>query len=263
VRPPDQRRAVTVPPLVLAALFAAAVLAGFVDAIAGGGGLITVPALLFAGLPPQLAFGTNKLQSSCGTALATWTYFRAGLLQGPGLGKGVVATLVGAVLGAWVLGRVRPDLLRSVIPILLGSVAVFTWLKPDLGRESRPALLGPGTFALFFGLLLGFYDGFFGPGTGAFWMIACVLVRGLDLREATGHTKAMNLTSNLASLAVFLAAGQVAWTAGLVMAAGQLVGARAGSLLVVRRGSGVVRPVFLTVVGVLTVKLAWDAWQAR
>lgn len=250
----------TLEPSTLSALFAAALVAGFVDAIAGGGGLITVPALLMAGLPPQLALGTNKLQSSCGTAYATWNYARAGLLRVPGLVPGILATLVGAVVGAAVVGRLDRELLRSAMPFLLGSVAAFTWLKPDLGQERRPARLAARPFAVGFGLTLGFYDGFFGPGTGAFWMIACVLLLGADLREATGYTKAMNLTSNLASLAIFLWNGQVSLQAGLAMAAGQVVGAGLGSRLVLRRGVSVVRPVFLGVVTLLTLKLAWDAW---
>ena len=251
---------VTVP--VLFGLFFAATLAGFVDAIAGGGGLITVPALFWAGLPPQMAMGTNKLQSSCGTALATWTYARAGLLRAPGLRIGVLATLAGAVVGAATLSVVRPDLLRRIVPILLGSVALFTWFKPDLGRERRSARIGAAVFAVVAGLLLGFYDGFFGPGTGAFWMIACVLMIGCDLPEAAGYTKAMNLTSNLAGLSVLLWLGQVSFTVGLVMAAGQLIGARAGSGLVLKRGAAVIRPVFLTVVSALTLKLLWDAYRA-
>ena len=248
---------------VLVGLFLAAAVAGFVDAIAGGGGLITVPALFWAGLPPQLAMGTNKLQSSCGTALATWTYARAGLLRAPGLRIGVAATLLGAVAGAIVLTRVSPELLRRIVPVLVGSVALFTWLKPGLGRERRPARVGAAVFAVVAGLLLGFYDGFFGPGTGAFWMIACVLLIGCDMPEAAGYTKAMNLTSNLAGLSVLLWHGQVSLGVGLTMAVGQLIGARAGSGLVLRRGAAVIRPVFLTVVSALTLKLVWDAYVAR
>lgn len=248
---------------VLFCLFAAASLAGFVDAIAGGGGLITVPVLFWAGLPPQLALGTNKLQSSCGTALATWTYAHAGLLRTPGISLGLLLTLTGAISGAMALSYVRPDLLRQWVPILLGAVALFTWLKPDLGSQPRAARIGTTFFAIGMGLLLGFYDGFFGPGTGAFWMIACVLLLGCSLPQATGYTKAMNLTSNLAALVVFLSLGQVSLTIGLTMAVGQLIGAQLGSRLVLQRGVKVIRPVFLTVVSLLTLKLAWDAYAGH
>jgi uncharacterized protein len=249
--------------LELAGLAAAALVAGFVDAIAGGGGLITVPALLWAGLPPAMALGTNKLQSSCGTALATWTYARAGLLAVPGLKSGMAATLCGAAVGAWGAGVASPDRLRQIVAVLLAVVVVFFWFRPDLGRERRPARISAVPFALLFGAVLGAYDGFFGPGTGAFWMTACVAVGGFDLRGATGYTKAMNLTSNAAALAVFLVAGQVHWEAGCVMAAAQLVGASLGARMAVKRGAAIIRPMFLTVVALLTLKLVWDALSRR
>ncbi len=242
-------------------LFLTGLVAGGVDAIAGGGGLLTVPVLLAVGLPVPVALGTNKLQSSCGTALATGYYARAGLLRLPGVGWGVVATLVGAVIGASLVARLDPAWLRRVLPGLLMTIAAYTWLKPDLGRERRVARMSPTLFAVGFGLALGAYDGFFGPGTGSFWMMAGVLLLGLDLPHATGWTKAMNLTSNLASLAVFLAQGQVHWGIGLTMAAGQLVGARIGSGLVLKRGSRLIRPVFLTGVLSLATKLAWDEYH--
>ena len=243
------------------ALFAVGAVAGFVDAIAGGGGLLTVPALLAAGLPPQVALGTNKFQSSCGTALATWNYARSGLID---LGRwipGIMATFGAAVAGAWVVTLIDPSQLRRIIPIALGVIAVYTALKPDLGSTQRPSRLSAAPFGILMGLVLGFYDGFLGPGTGSFWMIACVLLHGLDLRGATGVTKAMNLTSNLASLGFFLAAGKVDFLIGALMAAGQLVGAYFGSHLAIRDGARVIRPVFLTVVFALAAKLAWDAFS--
>ncbi|MBN8246520.1 MAG: TSUP family transporter, partial [Verrucomicrobia bacterium] len=206
------------------ALFATGLVAGYVDAIAGGGGLITVPVLLATGLSPAEALGTNKFQSSWGTALATARYARHGLLKGGDWIPGIVATLVGAAGGAWSVQRVNPDLLRPAVPILLAVIALTFLLKPDLGASVRPARMAFRPFAIGSGLLLGFYDGFFGPGTGSFWMMACVLVMGRDLLGATAHTKVMNLTSNLASLVVFLAAGQVRFTLGLTMAAGQVAG---------------------------------------
>jgi uncharacterized protein len=242
-----------------ALLFVVAMAAGFVDAIAGGGGLLTVPALLGVGLPPAVALGTNKLQSSCGTALATWTYARAGLLPGRELAGGLALTFAAALAGTWAVTLLSPDLLRRLIPALLLGVAAYTWFKPELGREARPARLPRPVFLVVFAPLLGFYDGFLGPGTGAFWMLALVALQGLDFRAATGHTKAFNLTSNLASLTAFAAAGQVHLPAGAVMAAGQLVGAWYGARLAVRVGGRLIRPLFLTVVLLLTTKLLWDS----
>lgn len=243
------------------ALFVTGLVAGFVDAIAGGGGLLTVPVLLATGLPPQDALGTNKFQSSCGTTVATWQYARHKLLKWSELRLGIAATLVGAVAGAVAVHFLRPEFLRPLIPGLLVVIALYTWLKPDLGREARPPRLARIPFALGFGLLIGFYDGFFGPGTGTFWTVACVWLLGCDLLRATAYTKAMNLTSNLASLAVFLATGHVRFGLGLTMAAGQMIGGRLGAKAAVKGGSKLIRPVFLTMVIALAAKLAWDAWS--
>lgn len=240
-------------------LFLTGAVAGWVDAIAGGGGLLTVPALLWAGLPVPMALGTNKLQSSCGTAIATWRYARAGLLDQPALKVGIIATLVGASWGVASVNRIDPHLLKQVLPVLLVLVAGYFWLKPDLGDRPRPARLKPLTFAVIAGTGLGFYDGAFGPGTGSFWMAASVGLLGLDLRRATGWTKAMNLSSNLASLAVFLWLGNVHFTLGAVMAVGQVMGARVGSGMVLTRGRQVIRPTLLVVVLILATKLTFDA----
>jgi len=233
--------------------------AGFVDAIAGGGGLLTVPALLWAGLPPQAALGTNKLQSSFGTALAAMNYAHAGLLRWRELGPGIAITTLAAIAGSLVVSQLNAGFLQRVIPALLLAIAGYFWWKPELGADRRAPRMKTATFAWSFGIALGFYDGFFGPGAGSFWMVACVLLLGLDLGAATGHTKAMNLASNLGSLAVFLVARQVRFDVGAVMIAGQLIGAKLGSGMVIRRGARLVRPVFLAVVLVLAVRLLWLA----
>ncbi len=236
-------------------------LAGFVDSIAGGGGLITLPALLWAGLPPQLALGTNKLQSSCGTALATWRYAQAGLMRVKGIGFGVVIAFLASWVGSAAAAHAPADLLRRLIPFLLLGIALYVGLKPDLGLAGRPPRMAGALFALVFGTLLGFYDGFFGPGTGSFWMTACVLLLGLDFRGATGYTKAMNLASNLASLLFFASQGQVHYGYAGAMAVGQLVGAQMGSRMVIHRGARLVRPMLLAVVFVMASKLIWDAYR--
>jgi len=233
---------------------------GFIDAIAGGGGLITVPALLAAGLPPHCALGTNKLQSACGTSLAAWRMARAGLMTTPGLRLAVAMALLAGMGGALAVSVLSRDLLRLVIPWLLAAVAVYTALNRRFGLEPRPRRLSPLLFATGCGLGLGFYDGFFGPGTGSFWILALVTLLGLELRAATGYTKAVNLASNVGSLAVFLTVGSVHFAAAGAMIAGQLLGARLGSGLVIHRGAGLIRPVFLTVVFAMTLKLLWDAW---
>lgn len=240
------------------ALFAAGLSAGFVDAIAGGGGLITVPMLLWAGLDPQVALGTNKLQSSCGTALAAWRYGRAGFLEWRKLALGLGVTLIASSLGALAVTHIDPGFLRQIIPALLIAITIWLWLQPGAAFHPRPARLAAVPFAILFGIVLGFYDGFFGPGAGSFWTIACMTLLGLDLRAATGHTKAMNLASNLGALLVFVPAGQVRYDFAVLMIAGQLIGARLGSGLVIACGSRFIRPVFLTVVLAIAARLLWQ-----
>lgn len=248
-------------PLTLVWLALAGFVGGFVDAIAGGGGLITVPALLAAGLPPQVALGTNKLQSACGTLLAVSRYARAGLMKTPGLWLAVACSLLASVAGAQAVSVLSKDLLKQLIPWLLATVAVYTAFNRRFGIVAGEQKVSPVWFAVLFGILLGFYDGFFGPGTGSFWTLAAVTLLGLELRGATGYTKAANLASNLGSLVVFLAFGSVHFVAAGAMISGQLAGARLGSGLVIRRGAGFIRPVFLTMVFAMAAKLLWDTWQ--
>jgi len=238
-------------------LFATGFSAGLVDSIAGGGGVISLPVLLNLGLPPQLALGTNKFQASFGSVAASWRYAHRGLVDLRACLPGMVFTLAGAIAGALAVQRVASPVLEKLIPVLLAVLVVYLIFQPQLGLEARPARLGPAAFYAVFGLGLGFYDGCFGPGTGSFWAIAFVLLRGHDLTHATAHTKVMNATSNVASLALFAAAGQVAVATGLVMAGGQVLGARLGAGLVVRRGARFVRPAFLAMAALTVGRLIW------
>lgn len=242
----------------LTLLFGAGLSAGFIDSIAGGGGLISVPALLWAGLPPQMALGTNKFQSSCGTLMAVRRYAQAGLVNWKDMRAVIVITFSAAVLGTLTVTMVSNDVLKKIVPWMLLAVAGYTLLSPRLGHHARRARLAAVPFAFLGGSLLGFYDGFFGPGTGSFWTIACVTLLGLELTRATAYTKVVNLASNLASLLVFILAARVRYDVGAVMIAGQLVGARLGSGLVIRHGAPFIRIVFLVVVFALVVKLLWD-----
>jgi len=234
--------------------------AGFIDAIAGGGGMIALPALLWAGLPPQIALGTNKLQSTCGTMLAVAHYSRAGLIQWRPLRLAIAITFVAAAAGAWAVAVMDPDILRRIVPVLLVTVAVYMALNRKLGELPGAARLGMTAFALIFGTVLGFYDGFFGPGTGSFWMVACVLTLGQDLRAATGTTKALNITSNVAALIAFAFAKCLRLDVGLAMIGGQLVGSRLGAGMVIAHGSRVIRPLFIAVALLMALRLAWQAY---
>lgn len=246
----------------LPVLGAAAFLAGLVDSIAGGGGLITVPALLAAGVSPKVALGTNKLQSSFGSGTAMVSYARGGVVRLRPLVGAVVVVFVAAAGGSLAVQHLSNDLLRAIIPFLLLGLLVYVLLRPRLGLQPSEAKLSRPLFWAVFGVAIGFYDGFFGPGTGSFWTMALVVMLGMDLRSAVGHTKVMNFTSNIAALALFAWGGYVRADLGLVMAAGQFFGARLGSKLVLRRGARFIRPVLLVVVALTTAKLIWD-WLGR
>ncbi|MDE3083587.1 MAG: TSUP family transporter [Verrucomicrobiota bacterium] len=240
-------------------LFATGLIAGLVDSIAGGGGLLTLPVLLAAGLPAPLALGTNKLQASFGSTTAVWHYARCGVVALRDCWVGIAATFIGAMLGAHFVQRLSPGFLEKFLPWLLAAILIYSIFRPDLGLTDRPARMRPKLFFTAAGLALGFYDGFFGPGTGSFWAMACVLALGFNFTKATGYTKVMNATSNLASLICFAAARHVVFAAGLSMAAGQILGARLGAGLVVRGGARFVRPIFLTMVALVLARVLYVA----
>lgn len=243
------------------ALTATAVLSGFIDAVAGGGGLIMMPALIFSGLPPHVVLGTNKVQSACGTGMATWRYYRAGLFRvRPNLPT-AAAVFVGALAGALVIQRFDARVLSLVVPLLLMAVALYTVLSPRMDdSDSHPRLGERGYLPVAGGV--GFYDGFFGPGAGQFYTTTLVSLRGLGLTRATGVTKLFNLTSNIASIIVFAAGGQVLWLLGLCMGLGAMTGAWIGSHSATRFGAKLIRPLLVTVSLLLTAKLIWGWFTA-
>jgi uncharacterized protein len=236
-------------------LFFTGLVAGFVDSIAGGGGLISLPVLLSVGIPPQLALGTNKLQGSFGTLSAAITFIRKGTVRLDENVHGIVFTFMGAVLGAWSIQQIDAGFIRHIIPVLLLFVFFYTLFTRDLGtRVSRPKMAEPLFFTLF-GLGLGFYDGFFGPGTGSFWTGGLLILMGMDMTKAAGTTRIMNFTSNIVALSLFIIGKNVLYSAGLCMAAGQIIGARAGSGMAIKRGASFIRPIFLTMVFLTIVRL--------
>ncbi len=249
------------PPWAFPILFVTGLVAGFVDSIAGGGGLLALPVLLSFGLPPQLALGTNKLQATCGSGSAAWHYAQYKIVSLRECGLGVCCTVVGAIAGTLLVQRLDAAFLKHIIPVLLLAIAACVLFKPQLGAEDVRPRVTPKLFYPVAGFLLGFYDGFLGPGTGTFWTMALMLGLGFNLTKATGYTKVMNFASNLASLAFFALGRDILYSAGLVMGVGQLLGARIGSRLVVARGAKFIRPVFLTMVLALTLKLLLDTFR--
>ncbi len=229
-----------------------------VDAIAGGGGLISLPVILALGVPPQVALGTNKFQSSFGSLTASFYYRKENIVSIRQALPGIIFTAVGAAVGAWVVQQVDNKILSAIIPIALLAIAIYTIFSPALGLKEERPVLGRISFYSASGLLLGFYDGFFGPGVGSFWAIAFVVLIGFDLQKATGYTKVMNFSSNIISLAVFILGGVVWFSYGLIMAAGQIIGARIGARLVIRRGSRFIRPIFLSIVILTIIKLLYS-----
>ena len=242
-------------------LFATGLVAGFVDSIAGGGGLITVPVLLNLGLGPQETLATNKLQATFGSGSAAWHYAAAKTVPLADCARGFIFSFIGAAAGTLVVQQIDPSFLRSAIPFLLMAVALYTLFKPQLGAKDLHPRMPHFWFDLVFGLLIGFYDGFFGPGTGTFWTMAYMLGLGFNMTRATGYTKVMNFASNLSSLVFFLLGGKVYFAAGLVMGIGQLTGARIGARMVIAKGTRFIRPIFITVVLALTIKLAYNAYS--
>ena len=236
-------------------LFAGAFLAGWIDAIAGGGGLVTVPLLLAIGVPPPMVLGTNKFQASFGSFTAARHYVRSEVVAIDDALPGILWTFVGSAAGTFAVQQIDPAVLNLIIPFLLLAIAILMLLSPDLGSADQRARVSRVAFYVTFGLVLGFYDGFFGPGVGTFWAIAFVLGLGFDLRKATGYTKVMNFTSNIVSFVVFAIGGYILWLPGIVMAAGQISGARLGSGMVVKRGTRFIRPVFIIMVILTTIKL--------
>jgi hypothetical protein len=243
--------------LVLLAL--AAFAAGTVDAIAGGGGLITVPALLAAGLPPQLALGTNKGQSVFGSAAALLRFARAGLVDGPRARIAFPAGFAGSLAGAALLLLVHPDVLRPVVLALLVAVGAFVAVRrnpPKVAARVPARLVGAATAGI--ALVIGAYDGFFGPGTGTFLIIAFASLLGDALARASAEAKVVNFASNLAAVLLFASRGVIAWQVALPMAAAQALGGTLGAHLTVRGGDVLVRRVVLLVVLALVLKLARD-----
>lgn len=246
-------------PLTIAALALVGLVAGTIDAIAGGGGLLTVPALLAAGLPPHLALGTNKGQSVFGSFAATVKFARAGLLDPARARVGFPAGFLGSLGGAALVLAVPPTALRPVVLVLLAAAALFIGLRRG-GSPAGPARVrhrGTVTAGLV-ALLIGAYDGFFGPGTGTFLIVASVALLGDGLAEASAGAKVVNFASNLAALLLFAWRGLVLWQVALPMAAGQLCGGWLGAHLAVRRGDALVRRVAVVVSLALAAKVAFD-----
>lgn len=242
-------------PLILLALAGVGLAAGFIDAIAGGGGMVALPALLLAGLPPVSALATNKMQSVVGTGMAALTYWRRGFVSLKALVPAIALTYAGSLLGALMVKSVDTNLLELAVPVALIGIALYFLFAPNLSDADKHARLPFHLFVPVMGFAIGFYDGLFGPGTGSFLTIGFVMLFGLGLTRASGNTKVLNLTSNLAALTIFIPAGDVVWPAALAMAAGQLVGGYIGARTGIRYGAKIIRPLVVLMSIALAVRL--------
>ena len=242
----------------------ASLLAGLVDSIVGGGGLILLPALFatFPQAPPATLFGTNKSASIWGTAFATVQYSRRVQLPWRALLPAAAAGLLGSLAGAWAVTQVDPALFRKALPLLLTALLAYTLARKDLGREHAPRYAGraEALMASAIGLVVGFYDGFFGPGTGSFLVFAWVRLLGYDFLNASASAKLINTATNFSALMLFTWQGHVWWHLALAMALANVAGSLIGTRLALRHGAGFVRRVFIFVVLALIVKTAWDTW---
>lgn len=242
----------------------ASLMAGFVDAIVGGGGLILVPALFaaFPGTAPATLLGSNKGASVWGTALATRQYSRQVTMRWSILLPAAASGFVASFAGAWTLTLVSPAFLRKALPLVLLLILTYTLAKKELGRHHAPRLAPSAELvaACAIGALIGFYDGFFGPGTGSFFVFLFVRILGYDFLNASASAKLLNMTTNLAALILFGWKGHVWWPLALTMAVANVAGSYAGTRLALKHGAGFVRLVFIGVVSALILKTGYDAF---
>ncbi|HTO33422.1 MAG TPA: TSUP family transporter [Pararhizobium sp.] len=245
-------------PQIFALLFLAAFFAGFIDSIAGGGGMITVPAMLLAGIPPLETLGTNKLQSLFGSGSASLAYARKGHVNLREQLPMAVMSALGAALGALLATIVPGDVLKAVLPFMLVGIALYFALKPSVGDVDRAQRMTPFLFSLTIVPLIGFYDGVFGPGTGSFFMMAFIALAGFGVLKATAHTKFLNFGSNIGAFVVFLLYGVVLWKVGLLMGAGQFAGAQVGSRFAMKNGAKIIKPLLVVTCIALAIKLLSD-----
>lgn len=236
-------------------------LAGFIDSIAGGGGLISLPSYLFIGLPSHAALGTNKLSSSFGTLAATFRYARSGKVHYKSAVSAAVAALAGSYMGAMLALAFDEKILRILLVIVLPVIAVFMFIKNKFGSESRVDSISTRKVVLLSiaaGFVIGAYDGFFGPGTGTFLILVFTGLIGFDLTTASGNAKVVNLASNIAAVATFIANGAVIYAIGIPAAICGVLGNWIGSGMAIRSNSKIIRPVFIGVVALLFAKVLWD-----
>ena len=244
----------------LAILAAVAFVAGFIDAIAGGGGLLATPPLLTPAVPPPLGLATTRVSSTLRSATAGFTYYRRKLFHPAQWKHALAGTLIGALIGAVIVHYLPAEWLNKMLPVIVFACGIYLLFggTPKAPQDADVPIKKKWQFPQ--GFTLGFYDGVAGPGTCAFWTVSTLLIYPIDLVKASGVARSMNFVSNAAALTVFIFSGQVDWAVGLAMGSSLMVGAFFGARTAISGGSKFIRPVFITVVLALTVRLAWQHW---
>ncbi len=234
-------------------------IAGFIDSIAGGGGLISTPTLLLAGLPPHLALGTNKLAASAGTLVSSHEFFKSNKLNFKLLKLMIPFAFIGAVIGVSALQFITPDILKMLIPFMIFGVAIYTVISKKVGMINSFDGFTPKNKFLgkILTSILGFYDGFFGPGTGTFFMFGLVKIFKFDFTVATANTKVLNLTTGFAALLTFLYHGQVDLRYGLISSVFMILGSKLGSKMAVKNGAAFIKPIFIVMSLVMAGKMVY------
>ena len=240
---------------IAALLFATAAVAGFIDAIAGGGGLLTIPALMWAGLTPTAALATNKLQACGGSFFASLYFVRKGFVKLTDLKLPLACAFIGSALGTIAVQQIDTSILEVLLPFLILGIGAYFLFSPKVTDDDRHRVLTPTAFSFTAALGVGFYDGFFGPGTGSFFALAFVMLAGFGLAKATAHAKLLNFSTNISSLIFFALGGKVVWLLGLLMLVGQALGATLGSRMVVTKGSKIIKPLVVTMSLLMSLKL--------
>ncbi len=239
---------------VLVMLTLVAGIAGFLDAMAGGGGLLTIPALLMANVPTLYTLGTNKLQATAGSLSASITMIRKGKIHPKQIWRSIIACFVGAVLGAMAVQLSPPVLLAKGIPFLIALIGIYYLFAPAIGEVKSAPRISKNKWQYGMSPLIGFYDGYLGPGTGMFFALGGITMRGLDMITATANAKLLNFTSNAASLMFFVLGGKVLWSVGVAMMVGQFIGASLGARMAVKGGTKFIRPMIVVMCFAMLIK---------
>ena len=237
------------------ALICAAFVSGFVDAIAGGGGLIVVPVLLLTGMSPVQVLATSKLQALFGSGSATLHYARKGLVDLKTQWKAALICALTSLCGAMLVAWLPRAVLEAALPLILLLVALYFGFAPRLSDDDKTARIQPWTYLMFVAPIIAFYDGIFGPGAGTFYMLGFVLLAGYGMTRATAHTKLLNFASNVGAFACFAGLGVVNWKLGLMMGVAQFIGARLGAGTAIKGGAKVIRPLIVLTSIALATKI--------